>query len=196
MNYSTRIFYNRISFLYPVINFFLKGQRNILIEEVNNASPGNLLEIGIGTGSHLTSYNDHQITGIDISELMLRKAQRFQRHNIRLLLMNGERLLFEKESFDYVVIAHVLAVTKDPEQLLNEAYNVLKPGGKLYILNHFTPDNWLRYLDSAFQPVSSFFHFKSSFYLRNIKGLQRFSLLKQTALGYGSYFKLLIFCKP
>jgi phosphatidylethanolamine/phosphatidyl-N-methylethanolamine N-methyltransferase len=127
---------------------------------------------------------------------MLSKAKRFKDNNVRLLLMNGENLMFPEACFDYVVISHVLAVTKNPDQILEQAYNVLKPGGKLFILNHFTPDNWFRYVDRAFQPLSSLFHFKSSFYLHNIKGLQRFSLLKQTELGKCSYFKLLIFCKP
>jgi len=196
VHYSTSTFYNRISFLYPAINYFLKGQRKSLIEEVNSVPPGTLLEIGVGNGSHLPLYISHQITGIDISEAMLHKAQRFKNDNIELLLMNGENLLFPEACFDYVVMSHVLAVTKNPDQLLEQVYKVLKPGGKLFILNHFTPDNWLRYVDRAFQPLSSILHFKSSFYLHNIKGLQQFSLLKQTELGKCSYFKLLIFCKP
>ncbi len=196
VHHSTGTFYNRISFLYPAINYFLKGQRKALIKEVNSALSGKLLEIGVGNGSHLPLYSSHQITGIDISEAMLSKAQRFKDNNIGLHLMDGENLLFSEASFDYVVISHVLAVTKNPDRLLEQVYSVLKPGGKLFILNHFTPDTWLRYVDWAFHPLSSLFHFKSSFYLHKIKGLQRFSLLKQTELGKCSYFKLLIFNKP
>ncbi len=196
MQYSASTFYNRISFLYPAINYFLKRQRKSLIKEVNSEPPGALLEIGVGNGSHLPLYTSHQITGIDISESMLRKAQRFKDNKIKLLLMNGENLLFPEACFDYVIMSHVLAVTKNPDQLLKQVYKVLKPGGKLFILNHFTPDNWLRYVDRAFQPLSSIFHFNSCFYLHNIKGFQQFSLLKQTELGKCSYFKLLIFCKP
>jgi phosphatidylethanolamine/phosphatidyl-N-methylethanolamine N-methyltransferase len=196
MRYSTAAFYNRLSFFYPVINYFIKGQRKVLIQEINRAVPGKLLEIGIGNGSHLPLYTAHQIIGIDISEAMLNKAKRFKNNNVKLLLMNGENLSFPEACFDHVVISHVLAVTKDPDQLLAQVYKVLKPGGNLFILNHFTPDNWLRYIDHAFQPLSALFHFRSSFHLCHIKGLQRFSLIKQTGLGPGSYFKLLIFCKP
>ena len=196
MHRSTGAFYNRMSFLYPAINYFLKGQREALIKEVNNALPGKLLEIGIGNGSHLPLYKAHRITGIDISETMLSKARRFKDQNIELMLMNGENLRFPEGYFDYVVVAHVLAVTKNADELLQEVYKVLKPGGKLFILNHFTPDNWLRYVDWAFQPFSSLFHFKSLFYLHQIKALERFALLKQEELGKGSYFKLLIFCRP
>lgn len=196
MKNATATFYNCISVLYPAINYFLKGHRKALIDAVNSAPPGKLLEIGVGNGSHLPLYTSHQITGIDISQAMLHKAQRFKGENTRLLLMNGEELLFPEASFDYVVICHVLAVAKNADQLLEQVYKVLKPGGKLFILNHFTPANWLKYADRAFQPLSSLFHFRSTFYLHRIKGLQRFSLHKQTELGKCSYFKLLIFCKP
>ena len=163
---------------------------------MNSAVPGRLLEIGVGNGSHLPLYAGHYVTGIDISAAMLSKAQRFTCDNVRLLLMDGEALSFPDACFDYVVMSHVLAVTRDPDKLLAQVYRVLKPGGKLFILNHFTPANWLGYVDRAFQPFSSLLHFRSSFYLQDVKGLQRFSLLKQTELGTGSYFKLLIFCKP
>lgn len=192
---GTGKFYNRISFLYPFINYFLKAQRKRLIQEVNSNPPGKLLEIGIGTGVHLPLYAGHQITGIDLSEAMLKKAMKYQRSDTVLLNMDGEDLSFEDASYDYVVLSHVIAVTKNPDQLLAEVYRVLKPGGRLFILNHFTPDNWLGLADRAFQPLSSFFHFRSSFHVKDLQALHQFSLLKQTSLGKGSYYKLLIFFK-
>ncbi|WP_205509830.1 class I SAM-dependent methyltransferase [Longitalea arenae] len=196
MKNATAVFYDCISFLYPAINYFLKGHRKALIAAVNKAPPGKLLEIGVGNGSHLTLFTAHQITGIDISEAMLHKAQLCKREDTQLLLMNGEDLLFAEASFDYVVICHVLAVTNDPDRLLEQVYKVLKPGGRLFILNHFTPGNWLKYVDRAFHPVSALFHFRSAFYLHSLKGLQRFVLHKQTELGKNAYYKLLIFSKP
>lgn len=193
---STSNFYNRISFLYPLINYFLKGQKEVLIREVNNCAPGKLLEIGVGEGSHLPLYCSHHITGIDVSDGMLEKAKRFESDRIRLLLMDGETMSFSEASFDYVVISHVLAVANDPDKLLKEVYRVLKPEGKLFILNHFTPDNPLEYVDRAFHPFSSLLHLRSVFYADNIDGLKQFRLLKQTDLGKFSYYKLLILSKP
>ena len=110
--------------------------------------------------------------------------------------MDGENLLLPKAGFDYVVMSHVLAVAKDPDKLLEQVYRVLKPGGKLFILNHFTPDNSLKYIDRAFQPFSRLFHFKSFFRLEDIHGLKRFSPVSQKGQGIGSYFKLLTYSKP
>lgn len=107
MNNSARVFYNSISCFYPIVDLFLKRHKKLLIAEVNKAAPGNLLEIGVGNGSHLPLYKLHHITGIDISEAMLNKARKFENDNINLLVMDGENLSFPEASFDYVVMSHV-----------------------------------------------------------------------------------------
>lgn len=196
MNHSTASFYNRIAGLYPAVNLFLKSQKKRMIESVNKELPGRILEIGIGDGSHLPLYQFHQIVGIDISETMLKKARRVITPDTKLMLMNGENMSFPEKYFDYIILSHVIAVTENPGRLIEEVFRVLKPGGKLFILNHFTPANWLRYVDWSLQPVAALFHLKSCFYIQDITGLQRFRLVRQVELGIGSYFKLLIFKKP
>jgi phosphatidylethanolamine/phosphatidyl-N-methylethanolamine N-methyltransferase len=109
--------------------------------------------------------------------------------------MNGEALLFADNHFDYVVLSHVIAVVDHPEQLMNEVLRVLKPQGQLFILNHFTPDNWLGYVDDAFQQVSRLLHFRSVFYIHQIAAIKNFTLRKEIGLGLASYFKLLIYQK-
>ena len=182
--------------MYPLIDQFLKRQKKILIDEVNICPSGKVLEIGVGDGSHLPLYHSHHIMAIDISEAMLAKAKRFESETINVVLMDGENLHFGNASFDYVVISHTIAVVNNPDKLLEQVYRVMKPGGKLFILNHFTPDNWLKYIDRAFQPISSLLHLRSAFYPGSINGLKKFHLLKQTELGTGTYFKLLILSKP
>ena len=165
------------------------------MEEINNLPSGNLLEIGVGSGTHLPLYKTHQITGIDISSAMLHEAEKHKLPNISLLQMSGENLIFEDEKFEYIVMSHVLAVAKNPEKLLAEAYRVLKPGGKILILNHFTPNNWLKYVDKAFNLVSGLFHFNSLFKIDSLTNIKKFTLTKELAFGRFSYFKLLIFEK-
>jgi len=73
--------------------------------------------------------------------------------------MNGESLSFNAHSFDYIILSHIISVVDNPEKLLEETYRVLKPDGKIFILNHFTPNNWLKYVDRSFNSVSKYFHF-------------------------------------
>jgi len=89
----------------------------------------------------------------------------------------------------------VIAVVNNPDKLLEESYRILKPNGKVYILNHFTPNNWLKHIDMSFQIISKWFHFKSSFQIDSLTSIQKFTLLKTINIDKLSYFKLLIYNK-
>jgi phosphatidylethanolamine/phosphatidyl-N-methylethanolamine N-methyltransferase len=192
---QTDNFYNNFSILYPLVDIFFKPQKRKLFQEINNLPFGQLLEIGVGNGKHLQNYKTHKIIGIDTSLSMLEIAKKQKKENIKLLQMNGECLLFQDQSFDYVILSHVIAVVDNPEKLLEEIYRVLKSDGKIFILNHFTPKNWLRYVDNCFQFVSKVFHFKSVFYINSLTAIKKFTLLKEISFGQLSYFKLLIYGK-
>lgn len=196
MNSKTDNFYNQYSFLYPLIDIFLKPQKRKLFEVINLQLPGRILEIGVGNGAHFHQYKLHKVIGIDTSNRMLEKAAKHLSKNIELFNMSGEDLQFPDNSFDYVVLSHVIAVVDKPEQVLNEAYRVLRPNGRLYILNHFTPRGWLEKLDKFLHLISRQFHFKAYFPLDHLNILNKFVPIKEIRFGYFSYFKLLIYSKP
>jgi phosphatidylethanolamine/phosphatidyl-N-methylethanolamine N-methyltransferase len=188
-------FYDRLSFLYPLIDLFLAPQKRKFFGMINSYPQGRLLEIGVGNGNHLKHYGSHDIIGIDTSENMLDHARKYERDNIQILKMNGEALLFPNEAFDYIILSHVIAVVEDPEKVLEEVYRVLKLGGKVFILNHFTPDNWLKYLDISVAGISKLFHFKSVFHITSLQKIEKFKLLNAFAADPFSYFKILIYEK-
>ena len=195
MSRQTDQFYNQFSYLYPVVDLFLKPQKKVLFNQINLLPEGNLLEIGVGNGAHFHLYKKHQVTGIDTSAGMLGIAQKKSYANIKVVQMDGTALLFDNETFDYIVLSHVIAVVDHPAQLLEEVFRVLKPRGQVFILNHFTPNNWLRHMDGAFNMVSKMLHFRSVFRIDDIDTIKKFALLKEFHLGLASYFKLLIYQK-
>lgn len=75
---------------------------------------GRILEVGVGTGISLPGYSrQNRIIGIDLSEEMLRKAQRrvaeLSLTNVKKLeVMDAEHLSFPDASFDAVVASHVI----------------------------------------------------------------------------------------
>jgi phosphatidylethanolamine/phosphatidyl-N-methylethanolamine N-methyltransferase len=195
MNKQTAAFYNNLSFLYPLVDMFLKSQKRRLFNELANLPAGKVLEIGIGNGAHLHHYKKHEVIGIDTSAAMLETARKKLLRNVSVMEMDGQALLFDDQVFDYVVLSHVIAVVENKEQLLQEVHRVLKPQGKLFILNHFTPDNWIRHIDFAFQYIGRLLHFRSFFRLQDLRTEQKFNLQKEVNLGMVSYFKLLIYGK-
>lgn len=105
-----------------------------------------VLEVGIGTGLNLPLYPRHcQITGVDLSEPMLRKAEAKVRElglgNVTLRVMDAQHLLFPDNSFDHVLAAYTISVVPDPVRTLQEIKRVCRPGGRIVILNHFQSDN-------------------------------------------------------
>lgn len=195
MSKQTDSFYNKFSFLYPLVDVFLKPQKKALFREINMLPEGGLLDIGVGNGAHFQLYKKHKIIGIDTSAAMLEIARKKSCRNIKVLEMDGNALLFDDEEFDYVVLSHIIAVVDNPDQLLEEVLRVLKPRGQVFILNHFTPDNWLRHIDRVFEMISKILHFRSVFCIHEITTIKKFILLKEINFGLASYFKLLIYQK-
>ncbi|WP_238395230.1 class I SAM-dependent methyltransferase [Mucilaginibacter sp. 14171R-50] len=195
MNTRSAFFYNKFSVLYPLVDMVLKPQKRVLFNLINTLPEGDLLEIGVGNGSHFKLYTKHRVTGIDTSAAMLKAALKNSRPNIKVMEMDGEALLFADRTFDYVVLSHVIAVTGNADRLLEEVWRVLKPGGQVYILNHFTPDNWLRHADHLFKKLSHKLHFKSVFSIDEVIAIKKFKLLKEIGFGPGLYFKLLVYQK-
>ncbi|CAN1571228.1 UbiE Methylase involved in ubiquinone/menaquinone biosynthesis [Rhabdaerophilaceae bacterium] len=106
-----------------------------------------VLEIGVGTGLSLGDYDaDTVVSGIDASEAMIAKARQRAltdaRAQIRLLdVMDAEALSFDHAQFDAVVAQFLITLVPNPELVLDEAWRVLRPGGSLFLLNHFRSRN-------------------------------------------------------
>ena len=90
-------------------------------EEHLGAQGGRILEVGVGTGISLQSYNrKNRLVGIDISAPMLRRAQdRVIEHRLTnveaLAVMDAKHLAVPDASFDAVVAQYVITAVPDPE---------------------------------------------------------------------------------
>ncbi len=99
-----------------------------------------VLDVGCGTGvlSLLLSEIGHNVTGIDLSEGMLGRAKKKaqeQKLRAEFRIGDAENLSFENESFDAVINRHLLWTLLNPERAVAEWKRILKPGGKLIIID-------------------------------------------------------------
>ncbi len=119
------------------------------VEKINQRT-GSVLEVGVGTGLSLPDYKPHlSITGIDLSPDMLEKARERVKdeglNNISgLHEMDAGELEFPDASFDTIVAMYVMTVVPDPEKVMRELARVTKPGGEVYIVNHFSQRDGVR----------------------------------------------------
>ncbi len=98
---------------------------------------GDVLEIGIGTGVNLPLYGPGaRVIGCDASEDMLVWAARRSHNGTSLAQSDVQSLPFANGSFDVVAASFLFCSVADPAQGLAEARRVLRPGGKLVLLEH------------------------------------------------------------
>lgn len=104
--------------------------------------PGDQLLIpGIGTGLDLAYIPAGvQVTGTDISPAMLSEAKKIAREGLKLMQMDAQTLKFPDHYFDAVLLNLILSVVPDGKQTLQEAWRVLRPGGRIVIFDKFLPD--------------------------------------------------------
>lgn len=115
-----------------------------LADALEGAEIGRLLDIGTGTGrmAELFAASADRIVALDKSLAMLRVARAKLQHlpTDRVELVQGDfaQLPFADGSFDTVLFHQVLHFAQDPAPALAEAARVLKPGGRVAIVDFAT----------------------------------------------------------
>ncbi|MBD3315405.1 MAG: methyltransferase domain-containing protein [Chitinivibrionales bacterium] len=118
-----------------------------------------LLEVGVGTGKNISLYPENsQVTAVDFSNRMLVFARRRAANlgkSVDIRQMDIRRLRFPDHSFDASIATFVFCSVPDPVAGLREIRRVLRPGGKLHMLEHVRPGNRIAgRLFDLFNPVA------------------------------------------
>ena len=136
--------YKRYAKLYDLyFGLLFQPGRKAVIAAMHCQPQESILEVGVGTGLSLPLYpRETRVSGIDISAEMLqraraRKARAGLDQVVELRVMDAERMDFPDNSFDKVVAMYVASVVPHPPRLVEEMRRVCKPGGELFIVNHF-----------------------------------------------------------
>ena len=101
---------------------------------------GKVLDVACGTGDMVLAMQDAgcTVTGVDLSEEMLSIAK--TKAPATYMISDAEQLPFPDETFDAVTCAFGVRNFVHLEQGITEMLRVLKPGGRIVILELATPD--------------------------------------------------------
>ena len=159
-NHSTKASFDRVARFYDSFYFIVERFTSRRRRELLRRARGEILEIGVGTGSSFNDYPPHQlIVGVDTSQEMLRRAEQ-KRSNykgkIELRKEDVRNLSFKDEAFDTVFSSWVFCSVTDPAKGLTEVRRVLKKGGQLIMLEHVRSKNkMVGYLMDRLNPLVS-----------------------------------------
>ncbi|MFN4192100.1 MAG: class I SAM-dependent methyltransferase [Tabrizicola sp.] len=153
-----------------------QGGRILAAHHVN-LQGGSVLEVGIGTGLALEFYGPHvRVTGIDLSEDMLREAEtRVRRKGLRnvdgLYPMDARQIAFPDASFDHVAAMHIMSVVPEPEKVLDEMVRLVRPGGSVLIANHFAgrAEGW-SFAERLAAPLADWLGWHADFPIERVLG--------------------------
>ncbi len=128
-------------------------------EWVCSRARGEVLEIAVGTGRNFPFYpRDVRLTGIELSPKMLDVAHRRARelgHEVDLRVGDAQNLPFPDTSFDTVVATLALCTIPDDRRAVAEAARVLRPGGRLLLLEHVrSPVLPVRMVQRVLEPLT------------------------------------------
>ena len=122
-----------------------RWRRRAVKEVVSGQQPVvNVLDVACGTGDMCVELLKRgcTVTGVDLSEEMLAIAKvKGERLKVKVEVADAENLPFEEESFDGVTCAFGVRNFVHLEKGLSEMLRVLKPGGRMVILELATPDS-------------------------------------------------------
>jgi demethylmenaquinone methyltransferase/2-methoxy-6-polyprenyl-1,4-benzoquinol methylase len=111
----------------------IKDWQRTMLKEVEGAKT--LLDVGTGTGEVLLQADPQALrVGIDLSLGMLKVARK-KCPDCSFVLADAEKMPFKTSSFDAITLSLVYRHLYNRTQFLKEARGVLKPEGKLAILD-------------------------------------------------------------
>ncbi|TKC61396.1 bifunctional demethylmenaquinone methyltransferase/2-methoxy-6-polyprenyl-1,4-benzoquinol methylase UbiE [Pedobacter hiemivivus] len=145
--------FNNISGTYDFLNHFLSLGIDILwrkkaIKELKSIKPRVMLDVATGTGDFafeaISILKPEKIIGVDISEGMLDVArkkitERNLQHIFSVQMGDSEGLHFPDNHFDAITVAFGVRNYQNLEKGLADMFRVLKPEGKIVILEFSKP---------------------------------------------------------
>ncbi|MBN8692395.1 MAG: bifunctional demethylmenaquinone methyltransferase/2-methoxy-6-polyprenyl-1,4-benzoquinol methylase UbiE [Bacteroidetes bacterium] len=159
--------FDNIAFRYDFLNSLLslgihKGWRKKCVKKLEPIQPKAILDVATGTGDFAIAcakLNPTKITGVDISEGMMKFGrEKLKKLNLDKLITlekgDAETLAFEDNSYDAIVVGFGVRNFENLEKGIINLQRILKPGGKIIILEFSYPRRF---------PVKQFYNFYFSY---------------------------------
>lgn len=122
--------------------YFSEFKIKWLKEYFGTKKVASILDLGAGDGTCLTYFSQYfpeaALFGIDVSELSIEEAAAKKIPNTEVKVYDGTNIPYADNQFDVILVATVMHHIRFELHLplMKEALRVLKPGGKIFIVEH------------------------------------------------------------
>ncbi len=113
---------------------------SMIVEFADIQGDEKALDVGIGSGDLETFLPLTDVTGIDISEGMIRECRK-KHPKLKLYACDAEHLPFKDNSFDFVYCRNLLQHFDDPVNAVMEMRRVARPKGKIMAIESAVYEN-------------------------------------------------------
>jgi demethylmenaquinone methyltransferase / 2-methoxy-6-polyprenyl-1,4-benzoquinol methylase len=150
-----RSMFDSIAYRYDLLNHLLSGGidlywRRRAIESLRDLRPKRILDVATGTADFAIAalrLKPENVIGVDIAEEMLKIGRnKLTRRGLSPIISlhsgEAENLQFESASFDAAIVAFGARNFEYLEKGLSEMHRVLRPGGRIVVLEFSRPDRF------------------------------------------------------
>ncbi|CDN56975.1 Putative methyl-transferase, S-Adenosyl-L-methionine (SAM)-MTase protein (plasmid) [Neorhizobium galegae bv. officinalis bv. officinalis str. HAMBI 1141] len=137
-----------------------KGWQRLIRKHLGDGTGRAALDLACGTAviSHLMNDVGFKVTGLDWSDAMLGQARAKAKKrgaDIRFVSGDAENTMEPKNSYDVITNRHLVWTLVDPPAAFAEWFSVLKPGGKVLILDgNMGKETWVKGLQKFWSRIT------------------------------------------
>jgi len=149
---------------------------------LDDLPPARLLDVGCGNGRFAAAMQDRgwTVRGTDFDPKAAENAM--NTHGIQVDIGDLRELAYASESFDAVTLRHVIEHVRDPVEIVQECWRILKPGGRLVMVTPNTDSLAHRHFAARWRGLEQPRHL----FLYNPSALQ--ALLRRADIETGRVF--------
>jgi ubiquinone/menaquinone biosynthesis C-methylase UbiE len=183
---ENKLFFGIWSLVYGIdpVSLWLKSLQNSILSRLKISKESYVLDVGCANGGLLSTLyfkGVRKLYGVDISDSMIKRANKKLGNKAVLKAASVEKIPFNPNSFDYVLSTEAFHHFPDPDKAIKEMKRMLKKNGRLVIADINFYFNFIHWLFKKIEPGHVKIYNDKEF--RNLFEKNNLKIIEQRRIG-------------